>query len=107
MLCDTNILIYAGDPVDTRCSQFIARRDASISIVSRIEVLGYPGWGNLADERRSRLIQIVSSLIELRLDAQVVDRAILLRQQRKMSLGDSIIAATALTYKISACHSKC
>lgn len=43
MLCDSSILIYAADPNDSRCAQFVERDDAAIASVSRIEVLGFAG----------------------------------------------------------------
>jgi len=58
MLCDSNILIYAADPDDTCCAPFAARDDAVIASVSRIEVLGFPGFGSLSPERRARLQEI-------------------------------------------------
>jgi predicted nucleic acid-binding protein len=101
VLCDTNILIYAADPADTHCAQFIEREDACIASVSRIEVLGFPGWGKLSGDRRFRLSEIVSTMLELALNETVIQHAIVLRQQRKMSLGDAIIAATALSENLS------
>jgi toxin FitB len=100
MLCDSNILIYAADPADTVCLPFVERDDAAIASVSRIEVLGFPGFGNLPEDRRTRLREIVASLLEHELNEAVIQRSIALRQQRKMTLGDAIIAATALTYDL-------
>jgi predicted nucleic acid-binding protein len=100
MLGDSNILIYAADPTDTLCAPFLVRDDASISIVSRIEVLGFPGWGNLSEDCRTRLQEIVASMLELPLDQMVSQHAIVLRQQRKMSLADAVIAATALAHNL-------
>src|SRR5665213_2535760 len=100
MLCDSNILIYAADPDDTRCAPFVERDDAFISIISRIEVLGFPGWSKLSEDRRARLHEIVTSMLELELNEQVIQRAITLRQQRKTSLADAVIAATALAHDL-------
>lgn len=65
MLCDSNIIIYAADPADTLCAPFVQRDDAAIASVSRIEVLGFPGFASLSDERRARLHDVVASLLEL------------------------------------------
>ena len=100
MLCDSNILIYAADPDDTLCVPFAEREDASIAGVSRIEVLGFPGFGNLSEERRARLQEIVASMVELELNERVIQQAIVLRQLRKMSLADAVIAATALAHEL-------
>jgi toxin FitB len=96
MLCDSNIIIYAVDPTDTRCAQYLQRPESCIASVTRIEVLGFPRFEQLETERQQRLTQLVSSLSEIALDDEVIQRAISLRRQRKMSLADSIIAATAL-----------
>jgi hypothetical protein len=100
MLCDSNILIYAADPADTRCSQFAERDDAAIASVSRIEVLGFSGFGKLSEDRQVRLREIVTSLIEMELNEGVIQRAISLRQQKRMSLADAVIAATALAHDL-------
>jgi hypothetical protein len=98
MLLDSNILIYAADPDDTRCGPFLQREDASIASVSRIEVLGFPGWAGLPEDRRVRLQEIVASMIELELDENVIQQTIALRQSRKISLADAVIAGTALAH---------
>jgi hypothetical protein len=100
MLCDSNILIYAADPGDTVCAPFTERDDAAIASVSRIEVLGFPGFENLPEEHRARLHEVVGSMVELELNENVIQRAIALRQQKRMSLADAVIAATALVHDL-------
>ncbi len=100
MLCDSNILIYAADPNDICCAAFVERADAVIASVSRIEVLGFPGFVNLSEEQRRRLSDMIASMVELTLDEPVICRCIALRRQKKMSLADAIIAATALEYDL-------
>jgi len=99
MLCDSNILIYAADPHDTRCGSFVERDDAAIATVSRIEVLGFPGFANVSEDHRQRLREIVDSMVQLGLDERVIERAITLRRQRRTSLADAVIAATALVHE--------
>jgi len=100
MVCDSNILIYAAEPGDTLCLPYVERAEAMIASVTRIEVLGFPRFGLLSAEQQERLQTITTSSIELPLDEEVIRRAIPLRQQKKMSLGDAIIAATALEYDV-------
>jgi len=100
MVCDSNILIYAAEPGDTLCLPYVERAEAMIASVTRIEVLGFPRFGLLSADQQARLQTIVASTIELPLDEEVIQRAIPLRQQKKMSLGDAIIAATALEYGV-------
>ena len=100
MVCDSNILIYAAEPGDTLCLPYVERPDAMIASVTRVEVLGFPRFGTLSDEQQSRLRTLVASTVELSLDDEVILRAITLRQEKKMSLADAIIAATALEYDV-------
>lgn len=100
MVCDSNILIYAAEPGDVLCRPFVESADATIASVTRIEVLGFPRFSILSSEQQGRLHVIVASTIEVPLDDEIIRCAITLRQQRKMSLADSIIAATALEYGV-------
>ncbi len=100
MVCDSNILIYAAEPGDTLCLPYVQRANAMIASVTRIEVLGFPRFGNLPPERQARLQTIVATTAELAMDEEIIRRAITLRQQKSMKLGDAIIAATALEYGV-------
>lgn len=100
MLCDSNILIYAAEPGDTLCLPYVESAEAMIASVTRIEVLGFPGFGRLSAQQQERLETIVTSTLELPLDGEVIRLAIPLRQLKKMSLADAIIAATALEHGV-------
>lgn len=93
MLIDSNILIYAGEPRYTVLREFIKVHSPVLSIVSYIEVLGYD---KLTDEQRQYFNEFFTIAPIILVTQQIADKAVTLRQQRKMSLGDSIIAATAL-----------
>jgi toxin FitB len=41
-----------------------------------------------------------STTVQLPIDTEVVIQAVMLKQQRKMSVGDSLIAATALVHNL-------
>ena len=69
-----------------------------ISIITRIEVLG---WHRLSAVEESGLREFLSRVETLALDDAVVTRAITLRQERKMGLGDAIIAATVLVHGLA------
>jgi predicted nucleic acid-binding protein len=100
MVCDSNIVIYAAEPGDTLCLPLVQRADALISCVTRVEVLGFPRFGLLPQERQDSLEAIIASSVEVPLDNDIILRAISLRRLKKMSLGDSFIAATALEYGV-------
>ena len=96
LLLDSNILIYAVKSEALR--GFIEREAPAIASISMIETLGYHAIGH-AEERALR--ELFDSSVVIRLTESVVERAIALRQARRMSLGDSIIAATALVYDLT------
>src|SRR4028118_1936056 len=95
MLLDSNIIIYASQPENTQIRQFIGEHDIVVSAISYIEVLGYP---RLTEENRLYFEELFGVVEVLPISNAVLDRAVLLRQMRRMTLGDAIIAATALVY---------
>jgi predicted nucleic acid-binding protein len=100
VLCDSNILIYAADPGDTVCARYVEDAAAGIASITRIEVLGFQGFAQLSVTRRQRLHEIVSSMLEYALTEEVILLAIALRQERRLTLGDAIVAATALAHAL-------
>lgn len=95
MLVDSNILIYALLPDHQRLMDWIISNLPSVSIVSKIETLGYH---RLTKDHKADLLNLFSCLTTHYPSFQTCEIAIMLRQQRKMSLGDSLIAATAMEY---------
>jgi len=98
MLLDSNIIIYAAQPDHADLRQFIAQYAPAVSIISYIEVLGYH---RLREPDQRFLEQFFQATEVLPLSNTVAQRAVKLRQQRKMSLGDAIIAGTALTHDLT------
>jgi predicted nucleic acid-binding protein len=98
MLVDSNILIYAAQPVHVQLRQFIADHAPAVSAVSYVEVLGYH---QLDDEERQYLEEFFRLAQVLPLSQAVLDQAVALRQQRKMSLGDALVAGTALVHSLT------
>jgi predicted nucleic acid-binding protein len=98
MLVDSNILIYAAQPIHAHLRQFIAAQAPAVSAVSYVEVLGYH---QLDDEERQYLEAFFRLAQVLPLSQTVLDRAVALRQQRKMSLGDALVAGTALAHGLT------
>src|SRR5262249_15713466 len=95
MLLDSNIIIYAAQPEHAALRQFIETHTPAVSVISYIEVLWDP---KVAEDDRQFLEQFVQTAERLPLCEAVVQWAIKLRQRRKMSLGDSIVAGTAVAY---------
>ena len=61
---------------------------------------GLPRWHLLDETRRARLELLFGAQPELPLDDRIAARAIELQRQKKMSLADSILAATALLHRL-------
>ena len=96
-LFDSNILIYHLNdafPSDARrrVEAWIVE-GGSLSVITRIEVLGYPQTSALL-RRTARLIALFE---EIPLHEAVVRRTIDLRQAHRIRIPDAIIAASALT----------
>jgi predicted nucleic acid-binding protein len=100
MVCDSNVIIYAAEPDGALCQPYVQRADAMIASVTRIEVLGFPKFGELSPERQVQLRALLASTTELPLDEEIIQQTIRLRQYKKIKLGDAIIAATALEYGV-------
>ncbi len=84
MLLDSNIIIYAIQPENAHLRQLV-------------EVLGYH---RLVEADRSDLEQLFRIAQVLPISQPILEQAVALRQIRKMSLGDSIIAGTALVHNL-------
>jgi len=97
MLLDSNIIIYAAKSEHARVRRFINENSCSVSDVSRIEVLGYH---LLTENEREYLQEFFDAASMLTISDAVVTKAVQLRQQRRMSLGDSIVAGTALVHQL-------
>jgi predicted nucleic acid-binding protein len=93
---DSNILIYhLNDALPSSVLNHVEAwitEGAVISVMSRIEVLGYP---QTADQLRQAM-RLLAYFDEIPLHEPVVQRTITLRQQYRIRLPDALIAATAL-----------
>jgi predicted nucleic acid-binding protein len=92
-LLDSNILIYAAQPGHEFLDAWITSEKASISAISIPEVFGFP---ELREEDESIFAMWFDRLDVREVTVPILRKAAELRRQRRMKLGDSIIAATAL-----------
>ena len=94
MLLDSNILIY-GVTQQYRglLEPYIKNTDNAVSLVSKLEVLGFH---RLIESDKVEFTDIFSSLKVIDIHTTFVEMAIGFRQRKSMSLGDALIAATAL-----------
>jgi toxin FitB len=98
MLIDSNIIIYAAKPEYPKLRQFVATYAPAVSAVSYVEVLGYH---QLTNEERLDLEAFFAVALILDLTFSILNQAVQLRQQRKMTLGDSLVAGTALVHQLT------
>jgi hypothetical protein len=97
ILVDSNIIIYGGQPGYQYLRDYLSGQSVAISKVTLIEVLGY----HLLEEHEKVKLEIVlATCHQFAVDDPIIQHSIALRQQKKMSLGDAIIAATALHHQL-------
>lgn len=97
ILLDSNTIIYFSSPGFSDHRRQYSTLELAASVVSRIEVLGYH---SLAVDKKQDFEEYFDSIVVLEITSDVVERAILLRQEKNIGLGDSIIAATALVHDL-------
>ena len=95
MLLDSNIIIYAQQAEYAYLQDFVIENAPFVSAISFLETLGFH---RLTLLEKQSLESFFASTVQLPLESKIIYRAMLLRQQRKMSVGDALIAATALEY---------
>jgi len=96
-LLDSNIVIAAASRNYEAIDRTVLETPYSFSVVTRIEVLGFH---RLTAEDKADLMTFLAGGQELALNDAVVESAVRLRQERRMGLGDAIIAATALAHNL-------
>jgi len=97
MLLDTNILIYMAQPGGESLQAQMVSASPAASLIARVEALGFQC---ITAGERERMDKVFAWVEVLPVDDAVADAAILLRQARRMKLGDALIAATALLYDL-------
>jgi hypothetical protein len=95
MLLDSNLIIYACQPHHGALRDLIAREAPYVSVISKVETLGYHELG----ENEQRFLEAFFDAAEvLPVSGSAITAAIRLRQKRRLSLGDALIAGTALSH---------
>lgn len=95
IIVDSNIVIYSVLEKHEPLRQFMRKYETRVSEISKIEVLGFH---NLTIRDKANFELFFDKTLLYPVDSVIVNHAIALKQQKKMSLGDSIIASTALLY---------
>jgi len=96
-LIDSNIIIYSAQPEHSFLRSFIATYTPFVSAMSMVEVLGYYKLSSL---EKKYLTEFFSAATIIEISRPIIDKAVILRQAKKISVADSIIAATSLIYDL-------
>lgn len=98
MILDSNVIIYSAQPENRFLRELIAERAPSVSAVSYVEVLGYH---RITEAERQYFEDFFAEARILPLGQSVLDEAVRLRQAKKIKLGDSLVAGTAIVYDLT------
>ena len=94
-LIDSNLIIYAAQPEHQKLREYVRAEAPAVSVVSKVETLGYH---KLDTDEQTFLEDFFGAATVLPVSQDVVEEAIRLRQKRRMSLGDALIAGTAVSH---------
>ena len=96
-LLDSNIIIYSPNPSHAFIPALTQRLTPAVSAISYVEVLGFP---KITKAEAQEYLNIFAAAVIFPLHQATLEEAVRLRQQKKMSLGDSLVAATALLHRL-------
>jgi predicted nucleic acid-binding protein len=96
-ILDSNICIYAPQPAYAHLLPLLVDHECVVSDITRLEVLGFH---KLTIAERAYYEKVFLHKTILPISKDVIDLAIQLRQSRKMTVGDAIIASTAIRHKL-------
>lgn len=96
-LLDSNILIYSAKVEFAALRNYFTNETISsaVSVATIIEVLGFH---RLTPEDKIYFESCIALMQVIEVTQPIAERAVELRQRQKLSLGDAIIAATALVH---------
>ena len=99
MILDSNIIIYSAKPDYIELARYLQLNQdiVRVLLISTLEVLGF---SRLSLKDKLTFEGFFGSVKIFPITETIITEAIRLRQQCRRSLGDSIIAATALIYNL-------
>jgi toxin FitB len=92
-LLDSNILIYAPQPDYSYLRPLLSDSNSAVSEISMLEVLGFT---RITPIEIAYYETLFKNMTIISINRDIILKAIELRQTRKMTIGDSIIASTAV-----------
>lgn len=97
IIVDSNIVIYSmsANPDYAFLPHELVKYQPTASAVTKVEVLGF---SRLTLAEKSRFENFFKHITLFDTTPAIIEQATILRQHKKMSLGDAIIAGTALAY---------
>jgi toxin FitB len=98
ILADSNLIIYAASGKYSSLIEWFAENKPVVSAVTLVEVLGYH---KLKADEKEVLESLFAELSVIYPSIEVFQKAIELRQQRKVSVSDALIAATAMIHSLT------
>jgi predicted nucleic acid-binding protein len=97
-LIDTNIILDAlGGKMTPNVEQKVNLVKPFVSVITYIEALG---WHKVTTEELQIIQSFMDNAIILQLDEPVIEEAVRIKQQKRIWLGDAIIAATAMVHNM-------
>lgn len=102
-ILDTNTIIYFLDGALTPKGfsfvlNHLQNQDCTISVISKIETLGFQFPTQSAEEKAEKFI---NSLPIFQLSNEIVNKTIEIRKAKKIKVADAIIAATAVLHNLT------
>jgi toxin FitB len=96
-IIDSNLIIYYAKPEFGWLKNEIFGEKTYVSIITKLEVLGF---NRLSGTEKVIFDHYFDSILQLPITDLIVEKAINLRQRKKMGIADSVIAATALEFNL-------
>jgi predicted nucleic acid-binding protein len=95
---DTNIVVdVLGDAMPVYVKNVLSQMPLIVSAVTYMEALG---WHGATPPQLTAVRKFMDAAVILPVNQPVVEATVLVRQQKKIKLGDAIIAATALVHNM-------
>lgn len=91
ILIDTNIVLFLLSE-DRTLEVFLDDKELYISFITEMEILSYHG---ITETEKKKIISLLRTCTVVDINIHIKQKAIKLRQQHRIKLPDSIIAATA------------
>lgn len=94
-LLDSNLLIYSAAAANAFLRPLVLDTANFASAISKVETLGFHKLDPINEVYFNSLFALLNTLA---VTQPIIDRATELRQQKRMTLGDALIASTSLEY---------